>query len=98
MAQYKKYFPPCLSKPACHCFNKLLGFDTHFTSAKEYIQKAKINLEKYINVVKLHENKDGVVDSPVLTKVCANIVKSMIYYLDLNSLFERNERTIQLQD
>lgn len=86
MAQYKKYFPQCLSKPACQCFNELLTFDAYFKSSKEYIQKAKTNLEKYINIAKLHENKDVVVDSPIQTVVSGNIVKSMIYYLNLSRI------------
>lgn len=83
MAHYKKYFPVCMGKEHCMCFDTLLGYDGSFSSMSDYIKKTKKTLDSYTLLVDLHDNKDKIVEYYKTTKVSANVIRTMLYYLDL---------------
>lgn len=78
-----KQLPPCMIKPECQCFEVLLTFISVDSDVDVYISQSINQIENYIYLVRVHQNKEATVSVPYNCKVSARILKKMISLINL---------------
>jgi hypothetical protein len=78
-----KQLPSCMTRPECQCFEVLLKFINIESNVDLYISQSMEQLEYYMYLVQIHQNKETVVEIPYTAKVDAKILKKMIFFMNI---------------
>ena len=78
-----KQMPSCMTKPECQCFEVLLKYINADPNLDIYISQSIDQLEGYIYLVRIHQNKEAVIEIPYATKVSARVLKKMISFINI---------------
>lgn len=100
MPPLRYQFPKCLKKSACECFDELLTFDGRFSlhpdetiRLKNYIIKIKDQLEYYMYLVQLHEQKDVILLNPYVSQIRVNLLRTVLEHMQTTHyLLEKEDR------
>ena len=79
-----KQIPLCMTKPECQCFEVLLKYINADLNPDDYILQSIEQIEKFIYLVRIHQNKEAVIEIPYAIKVEARILKKMISYIHIS--------------
>ncbi len=84
-----KYFPKCITRPECDCFDDLQN-NTNSDDVNLYINQSINLLEKYLYLIKIHHNKESIVEVVYMVKIPTIILKSSIHFIaNTKKIFEK---------
>lgn len=78
-----KQLPSCMTRSECQCFDVLLTFITVDSDVDVYISQTINQIENYMHLVRIHQNKEASVSIPYSIKVGARILKKMSSLINL---------------
>jgi len=97
----RRQFPQCLPPGSkCDCFDDLENFDANYdyhtntvNRNQEYILKIKEQLEYFLYLIEVHDNKDHVIISPQVSQIRVSILRTMLRHLQSTRyLLEKEEK------
>lgn len=74
--------PNCMIHPYCHCFDVMNSFKFNNGGLESYIIESIDQLEYFIHVIEIHQNKENVIEIPYMCKITAQIFRRMLYFLN----------------
>lgn len=76
-----KLFPKCITKPDCNCLEDFQKLIPTFTNEDFYISQCIDFLEENLHVLKIHQNKESIVEVFYTVKISVRVIKSAIQFL-----------------
>lgn len=75
--------PICMSKSTCDCFEELWKFEFPDETSDCYVFQTINQIEYFIHLVIIHQNKERVIEIPISITTPALIVRRMVYFINL---------------
>jgi hypothetical protein len=78
-----KYFPKCITKSDCDCFEEFQKYLPTAIGNELYIIQCIELLEQALYLIKIHQNKEAIVEVVYTVKINMSIVKASIQFLSI---------------
>jgi len=82
----RNQLPSCIGKEICVCFEELNEYNSTFTNFEDYVLKIKKQIQHYLFLIHLHQNKEEIVETNEVCHLKAHKIRDAVYFTDLTRM------------